>query len=117
MPLYEYECPRGHRSEAVRPIAESALPRACPLCDEVAGRILSPTRVAPDYPGYTSPIDGRWIEGRRAHQEDLRRNGCRLWEPGDYETSLKRRAQAQEAAAERAAETVERVAGELGVTR
>jgi hypothetical protein len=29
-----------------------------------------------DTPGYRSPIDGRWIEGRRARQYDLQSNGC-----------------------------------------
>lgn len=29
-----------------------------------------------DLPGYQSPIDGRWIEGRRARQYDLQSNNC-----------------------------------------
>lgn len=32
--------------------------------------------VAPDTPGYRSPIDGRWIEGRRARRYDLESNNC-----------------------------------------
>ena len=38
-------------------------------------------QVMPDTPGYASPIDGRWIEGRSARREDLIRNGCQ--EAGD----------------------------------
>ena len=29
-----------------------------------------------DTPGYRSPIDGKWIEGRRARQYDLQSNNC-----------------------------------------
>lgn len=29
-----------------------------------------------DLPGYRSPIDGKWIEGRRARAYDLQSNGC-----------------------------------------
>lgn len=40
--------------------------------------------VMPDTPGYRSPIDGRWIEGRRARKYDLESNGC--IEAGDRPT-------------------------------
>lgn len=33
-------------------------------------------RVFGDLPGYASPIDGSWIEGRRARQYDLEKNNC-----------------------------------------
>ena len=29
-----------------------------------------------DFPGYRSPIDGSWVEGRRARQYDLEKNNC-----------------------------------------
>lgn len=29
-----------------------------------------------DLPGYQSPIDGTWIEGRRARKYDLEKNNC-----------------------------------------
>ena len=29
-----------------------------------------------DLPGYRSPVDGKWIEGRRARQYDMQSNGC-----------------------------------------
>ncbi len=32
--------------------------------------------VMPDTPGYRSPIDGAWIEGRRARRYDLESNDC-----------------------------------------
>ena len=29
-----------------------------------------------DLPGYASPIDGTWIDGRRARRHDLEKNNC-----------------------------------------
>jgi putative FmdB family regulatory protein len=83
MPLYTFECPRCKRSEtAFRKIAER---NEAPECRHGAGairmrRIVEAPAVQADLPGYTSPIDGRWIEGRRARTEDLKRSGCRPWE-------------------------------------
>ena len=43
--------------------AEKAAPVQCP-------------QVYGDIEGYRSPIDGKWIEGRRARRYDLESNGC-----------------------------------------
>jgi len=40
-----------------------------------AGEIAAP-QIFSDLPGYTSPIDGSWIEGRRARRYDMEKNGC-----------------------------------------
>lgn len=37
---------------------------------------LQTPRVFADLPGYQSPIDGRWIEGRRARKYDMESNNC-----------------------------------------
>lgn len=37
---------------------------------------LATPMVFGDLPGYASPIDGSWIEGRRARQYDLQKNNC-----------------------------------------
>jgi hypothetical protein len=39
-------------------------------------RPLQRPRVFGDLPGYQSPIDGSWIEGRRARKYDLEKNNC-----------------------------------------
>lgn len=43
MPLYEYVCPKGHLSTALRPLAEHLQPTKC-ACGETASRVLSATR-------------------------------------------------------------------------
>jgi hypothetical protein len=49
--------------------------------------------VMPDLPGYESPIDGRWIEGRKARREDLRRSGSRPWEGLEQEKKAAQKVQ------------------------
>lgn len=43
--------------------AERAKPLQCP-------------RVESDYEGYQSPVDGSWVEGRRARRYDLEKNNA-----------------------------------------
>ncbi|MBI2988435.1 MAG: zinc ribbon domain-containing protein [Deltaproteobacteria bacterium] len=40
MPLYEYECARGHRFEAVQKVGDQPL-KKCSVCAATAKRILS----------------------------------------------------------------------------
>lgn len=47
-------------------------------------------QLAADYAGYECPVSGRWVEGRAAHQENLKRTGCRLLEPGESRDAPKR---------------------------
>lgn len=60
-------------------------------------RQLVAPMVRGDYQGYSCPITGKWIEGRKAHEENLRRHGCRVLESGEKEDVVRRR-QAEEAA-------------------
>ncbi len=46
------------------------------LSDEERARPLQTPASYGDLPGYRSPIDGKWIEGRRARAYDLQSNGC-----------------------------------------
>ena len=52
---------------------ETGLPM---LNQEERARPLQTPMTYGDLPGYRSPIDGKWIEGRRARQYDLQSNGC-----------------------------------------
>ena len=48
-----------------------------------------PTETGPmvmyDLPGYESPVSGKWVEGRAARREDLKRTGCRPYEGRESE--------------------------------
>lgn len=116
MPMYSFKCPSCGRIEtAFRKIDERDNPTACCACAPdsrtlgfgfvLMRRIIEAPAVHADLPGYTSPIDGRWIEGRRARAEDLKRNGCRPWEGMEAEKKdAERRANEVDHAHERAVE-------------
>ena len=91
MPLYEYQCKYcGKRAEAYRPMSASAFPHPC-SCGNFAARVLSPTPIRTDLPGYQCPVTGNWIEGRKAHEENLKRNGCHVLEGGEKEAAIRER--------------------------
>lgn len=81
MPLYTFNCPKcGNKSTTFRKIAERDNAEFCAADGEAMLRIIEAPAVQADIGGYTSPIDGRWIEGKAARKEDLKRNNCRPWE-------------------------------------
>jgi hypothetical protein len=47
-----------------------------------------------DYAPYECPVTGKMIEGRKAHEENLKRTGCRILEPGEAEAHKRSLAQA-----------------------
>lgn len=82
MPLYEYRCGCGKQFTAFKKLADYREPQGC-TCGAIAEKVISKPMVSVDYPAYQSPATGKWVEGRRQHEEDLRRSGCRLLEPGE----------------------------------
>lgn len=79
MPFYSYHCKRCDGvQDAYRHISGR---HDGPVCCEAATSlcIVAPA-VAADLPGYESPATGKWVEGRSARREDLRRSGCRPYE-------------------------------------
>jgi putative FmdB family regulatory protein len=112
MPLYDFRCTNGHKFDAIVKLANLEDLQRC-HCGAEAHRLVSAPRIAPDYAGYNCPVTGKWVEGRKAHAENLKRTGCRLYEPGERE-GLERRKQAEEAKLDSAVdETVERFITEL----
>lgn len=108
MPLYAYRCRACARSQDIfKKIADLDREEVCPTCRSAMERQLAAPMVIGDYPGYSCPITGTWVEGRKAHQENLKKHGCRVLEPGETEGS-KRRTVAADSALDAAVEaTVE----------
>lgn len=102
MPTYAYKCDHCHRRfERFLPMARYAEPQDCLVCGGTTTKQLFAPSVAVDYQGYTCPVTGKWIEGRRQHQENLKRTGCRVLESGEKE-AVERAKAAEESAFERA---------------
>ena len=92
MPTYVFRCPScSAQFERVLRLAEYDSPQAC-SCGAVAERQICAPAVRGDYAPYECPITGRTIEGRRAHEENLKRHGCRVLEPGESAEASRRRA-------------------------
>lgn len=117
MPVYEYRCHNGHHLEAFREMRLFHLSIQCTVCGAEAPRIPSAVRVFGDYPGYESPATGRWVEGRRARDEDFARSGTRAYEAGEREEMARRQVANDRLMDRKIDEGVERAAAELGVRR
>lgn len=114
MPLYDYKCPTcGARFERMLKLAELDQTQTCAHCGAAMNRQLSAPMVVGDYPGYECPITGKWIEGRRAHNENLARHECRILEPGETAEAEKRRRASDEALERAIDETADRLIADL----
>jgi putative FmdB family regulatory protein len=96
MPLYDYKCSVCRRGKTLfLKIAQLDEEQKCPNCGFAMNRQLSAPMVIGDYQGYSCPITGKWIEGRRAHEENLKRHDCRVFEPGETEAAKRWREKAE----------------------
>lgn len=97
-------------------LADYATPQIC-TCGALAKKQLSAPAVQGDFAGYECPVSGRWIEGRRAHEENLKRTGCRVLEPGESKAAMQR-VEREEAALEASIEsTADRFIAELSADK
>lgn len=104
MPVYEYKCKGCAKEfELVRSLRAYSPSVTCE-CGKTAERHFSkPPAVFGDYAPYDCPITGKRIEGKKAHEANLRAHGCRVLEPGETD-SYKRRLAAEDAAIDAAVE-------------
>lgn len=106
MPLYSYKCPScGNADDVLKPIALLDRAEPCYVCQIPMERQVSAPRIVADYAGYECPVSGAWIEGRKAHRENLARTGCRVLEPGETNASHRRAADSLEKLSDSMAET------------
>lgn len=112
MPIYCYKCASCKTVfDRFLPLDKYDEAQTC-NCGQPAEKILTPVMVRGDYAGYTCPITNKWVEGRRAHKENLAKHGCRVLEPGERENVHKYHAQKDKELDSKVDETVERfVAG------
>lgn len=81
MPVYEFQCPEGHKFDRVLRVADYNVPQGCE-CGLYAQRQISiPMVFVSQDIRYESPIDGKVITTRQQRQEDLARSGCIEYDP------------------------------------
>lgn len=109
MPTYLYQCPECDRSrDIIKPLALLNREERCEACEAPMDRRLCAPAVAPDLSGYTCPITDKWVEGRRAHTENLKKHGCRVYEAGETDEIRRHRAKEEQSQDRAVEETVER---------
>lgn len=102
MPIYERECREcGAQSEYVSTVANCQSPPDCPCGSPTDKVILSAPMGYVHFPaaggqGYISHTSGKYIDTKRARDDDLKRTGCRPWEGMEQETKQKRKDMAHE---------------------
>lgn len=97
MPLYDYKCPDGHRFAVFTKIGDYKKERPCEDCGKTSIRFITGApMVRGDLPGYNCPITNKWVEGRRQHEENLKKHGCRILEPGESQQAVAFRKQVDE---------------------
>lgn len=108
MPTYLYECPFCDRSrDIVKPLAIIDREERCEACEAPMERRICAPAVTPDFRGYDCPVTGKWIEGRRAHTENLKKNECRVLEAGETDAVRRNYAEEERRADKEIDETVE----------
>lgn len=101
MPLYSYRCNScGNREERYLKLHEYKLVQDCSVCTFQLEKILMPAKISVDYVGYECPITGKWIEGKKAHRENLAIHGRRILEKGETQQLIANKAK-QEAELDR----------------
>lgn len=117
MPTYDYLCPKCSRRQErfLKLVDLDQVVVRCPHCFAAMDRLISKPMVRGDYEAYNCPITGKLVEGKRAHIENLKRNGCRVLEPGETREAMKRAKADKEAATAAAVEkAIEGAARDLG---
>jgi hypothetical protein len=99
--------------ERMLPVARYREPQDCACGNRAEKVILHAPRVFGDYEGYESPASGKWIEGKRARQEDLARTGCRPYEDGEKEAAQKATAASEAELSRRVDAAVEQTLSDL----
>lgn len=79
-PLYESMCDECGQQQDYYQTMDKCLDTPWCCGKKMHKVILNASMVVADLPSYQSPIDGKWIDGRKARQEDLKRSGSRPWE-------------------------------------
>lgn len=107
MPLYDFKCDEGHKFERMVKLADFEVQQFC-ACKSPATRVISTPRFAVDNVDYQCPVTGKHIGSQREHRENLARQDCRVFEPGEKEAAARYRKAEEDAFDKAIEETVEK---------
>jgi putative FmdB family regulatory protein len=107
MPLYDFQCEKGHTFERMVTLADFETPQFC-ACQSPANRVIRPVRFSVEAVDYTCPITDKHISSKKAHEENLSQHDCRVYETGETQAAVRSKAEAEAEFEARLDETVER---------
>jgi predicted nucleic acid-binding Zn ribbon protein len=85
MPLYDIRCEKSEIVfERFIKLSDFEVPITC-ACGAPGKRLISKPMISVEAVGYNCPVTGKWVGSKKAHQENLREQGCRVLEPGEKE--------------------------------
>ncbi len=114
MPVYLYRCPTCNaQRDIVKKLAEIDNEENCLRCGFAMNRQIVAPMLRPDYEPYKCPITGDLIQGRRQHEENLRKHGCRVLEQGEAQEATRTREARDEAFFESVGETAARLVANM----
>lgn len=94
MPLYDFRCSSGHLFERFVALTDFNQQQFC-SCGSEAARLISAPMFSVDQTEYSCPITGERISSKHQHEENLKRHDCRVLEPGEKESNLRKRQDAE----------------------
>lgn len=98
MPVYQFRCIECEKlQDKYLKIASRNVGQYCEDCGGPVLREVTAAFVSGDYESYQCPVTGKEIRGRRQHEENLKRQDCRVLEPGERELNSRRKLQAEQA--------------------
>lgn len=112
MPLYDFKCEKGHIFERQVKLADFEETQHCD-CHAPAIRLISAPRFSVDNVDYECPVTGKSIRSKREHEENLKRQDCRVLETGETEQTVKARAAADEAFEKQVDDSVEQMIDQM----
>lgn len=83
MPIYQMKCSAGHVFDKYMTIAQMEGDTHLCDCGIQASVQITPTMLAPMFEPYRCPVTDQPITSKHAHTENLKRQGCRVYEPGE----------------------------------
>lgn len=113
MPTYTFRCSECSAVfDKVLRVAQYNDPQQC-SCGGSTQRLIVAPAIRTDISGYRCPVTDKWIEGRRAHAENLKQTGCRLYEPGETEQFKQQKASEEVKFERELDQTADRLIAEL----
>lgn len=81
MPIYEYSCEKGHRTEVFRKMTdEHPVEIKCNSCPRTATRVFAPPAVVDDFPEHYNWSIGAVVKNRAHHKQLQKEHGLQDYE-------------------------------------